>query len=60
MIEIKVDDSCEGCGNCVKQCPTEVLELAGKKAQAKNLDYCMVCKLCEVVCPYRGITVTGK
>jgi NAD-dependent dihydropyrimidine dehydrogenase PreA subunit len=57
MIKIKVEDNCTGCGICVKKCPTEVLELKDNRSSMKDIDACMVCRLCEVVCPEKGISV---
>ena len=57
MIRISVSDECDGCGVCAKECPTEVLEVVNKKSSVKNIEMCMACKYCEVVCPLKGISV---
>ncbi len=60
MIEININDNCTGCGVCVKKCPTEVFQLIDKKSKPANIEECMACRLCEVVCPLNGIAVIEK
>jgi NAD-dependent dihydropyrimidine dehydrogenase PreA subunit len=62
MVEIKIDpEKCEGCGECVKICPLDVLELAefgGKKiARVVNIDLCFKCHGCEQNCIQGAIKV---
>ncbi|MDO9341380.1 MAG: mercury methylation ferredoxin HgcB, partial [Bacteroidales bacterium] len=47
------------CGMCVKVCPHEVFELAGKKAHIIRRDYCMECGACALNCPVQAITVNS-
>lgn len=60
MIGIMISDKCNGCGICVKKCPTKVLELIEKNSTPTNIEECMACRLCEVVCPLKGIEVVEK
>jgi NAD-dependent dihydropyrimidine dehydrogenase PreA subunit len=54
-------DKCEGCGDCVEVCPSEVLalvEVDGKEvAKAVNPDDCIDCGACEAECPEEAITL---
>lgn len=61
---VKVDtDICEGCGDCITTCPTELLALvedgATKYAIYKgDPDDCIGCFSCESTCPNGSITIT--
>ncbi|HOJ13855.1 MAG TPA: nitroreductase family protein [Deltaproteobacteria bacterium] len=53
---IEVDqEKCTGCGMCVRQCPTQSIELVDKKPRFTGLPYfgkiCIACHNCEAVCP---------
>ncbi len=53
---IKVDyDLCQGSGECIEVCPTEVYELVDEKATAPNIDECIECCACVEACPYDAI-----
>jgi len=58
---IEVDpDKCDGCGNCVKECPRGVLVLnKGKKVTVRNLVNCSLCKACVNACTKGAIRVEG-
>jgi len=57
MVQIDLE-LCDGCGDCVEQCPMHVFQMVDNKPQAVNEDDCMACCLCETVCPKLAITVT--
>ena len=59
MYVVKIDtDKCQGCGECVDICPSEVLELTDEKATVKNPDECAGCESCVEVCEDGCITVS--
>ena len=50
-------NACKGCGKCVKVCPLQVIELIESKAvPVKELD-CTLCRLCEINCSERAISL---
>ena len=46
---------CDGCGLCVRACPTKALGLQDGKAFVANLLACEYSGLCEAVCPTQAI-----
>lgn len=51
-------DTCIGCGMCVKTCVSNNIELIDKKAHTK-LDDCLMCAQCLAICPVKAIDLTG-
>ena len=66
MFAINVDlEKCEGCGDCVEICPSEILTVVedGGKKFAKvtgSEDDCIGCMACEDACEDGALTVTEK
>jgi len=54
---ITISDVCDACGNCVEECPRDILAVKGKKVQVVEgkLPDCSMCKLCERACLASGI-----
>ena len=54
---ITVSDVCDACGNCVEECPRDILVAKGKKVQVAEgkLPECSMCRLCERACLASGI-----
>lgn len=47
---------CDGCGLCIRACPTKALNLRNGKAVVANPLACEYSGLCEAVCPTQAIT----
>lgn len=47
---------CEGCGDCVDECPTLAITIVDEKATVNEED-CAGCGACEGVCPMQAIKV---
>lgn len=47
---------CDGCGLCVRACPTKALATQEGKAVVANPLACEYSGLCEAVCPTQAIT----
>jgi 2-oxoglutarate ferredoxin oxidoreductase subunit delta len=63
MIKIN-PDLCKGCDICLESCPKKVYEksdIANKKGVQlpvpKNIENCVKCHLCELMCPDQAIFV---
>jgi DNA-directed RNA polymerase subunit D len=54
---VSISEACDACGNCVDECPREVLAARGKKVEVVTgkLPDCSMCKLCERACLASGI-----
>jgi len=60
MIEFMIDEEqCIQCGECVKDCPAEVLIMADIP-QITNEQGCYQCQHCLAVCPEGAISILGK
>jgi ferredoxin len=50
-------EKCNGCGRCAEVCPHGVFDIANRKAQIADKDFCMECGACAKNCPTDAITV---
>jgi 2-oxoglutarate ferredoxin oxidoreductase subunit delta len=56
--KIEINESwCKGCKICVEVCPKQVLKMEDFVARVDNIDNCIECMLCEVLCPDFAIIV---
>ncbi|MHC1605618.1 MAG: 4Fe-4S binding protein [Candidatus Methanofastidiosia archaeon] len=57
-INVIVDEEkCNGCGECIDSCPSEVFEMVNEKAKPVRIEDCTACMLCETQCEAEAITV---
>ncbi|MDZ4159490.1 MAG: 4Fe-4S binding protein [Anaerolineaceae bacterium] len=52
--EIKLD-LCTGCGVCVRECPTQALEMRAAFPVFSRSEACTYCTDCEALCPQHAI-----
>ncbi|MBI4649286.1 MAG: 4Fe-4S binding protein [Bacteroidia bacterium] len=58
VVTLKLNiEKCTGCGMCTIVCPHRVFEIANKKANIKDKDFCMECGACANNCPEEAIYV---
>jgi len=60
-------DLCKGCGLCKEKCPTNVLDWSKELGVygipimgPANLEQCIACGICEIVCPDAAILIEKK
>lgn len=51
--------ACNACGECVKACPENILEVVDGKVKVKDLTLCTMCKACVEACKPDAVKVTG-
>lgn len=48
-------ERCNGCGDCIAQCPTHALGWRDDKAHLLHPNLCIYCATCEDICPTNAI-----
>lgn len=57
---------CKGCGLCIEKCPVKVIEWSdtlgfmGTPSVVPRIDGCIVCGVCQTVCPDAAILIEKK
>ncbi|MHA1491186.1 MAG: 4Fe-4S dicluster domain-containing protein [Promethearchaeota archaeon] len=62
---LKIEENlCKGCAYCIEICPKQIFKEGvnlNKKGyvlpEIQNIDDCIFCKKCELICPEMAITV---
>ena len=50
-------DKCEGCEECVNNCPVGVFQMNDSKADPYQAESCEGCETCVSVCPSGAVTL---
>ena len=50
-VKIKHPSWCKNCGICVSVCPTDILNRGREIVEIINLEKCIGCQNCELICP---------
>lgn len=58
--KIKIGEKCNNCGECIKECPKNILVLESKKLKTQNIEDCHLCDACVDICPKDAIEVKGS
>jgi nitroreductase/NAD-dependent dihydropyrimidine dehydrogenase PreA subunit len=63
MLNFRVqNDRCNGCGECVSDCPSRIIEADDRGipfVSRENEDNCLACQHCLAICPTGAISVFG-
>jgi NAD-dependent dihydropyrimidine dehydrogenase PreA subunit len=52
------NDTCEGCEECVTNCPVSVFEMQEGKAVVAQVDLCEGCETCVSVCSSGAVALS--
>jgi dihydropyrimidine dehydrogenase (NAD+) subunit PreA len=60
VVAILDEDLCIGCGNCVKVCGYNAIEMNENDIAKMNIDNCDGCGLCVQICPSSALSLVDK
>jgi len=60
VVAVLDEDLCIGCGNCVKVCGYNAIEMKENDIAKINIDNCDGCGLCVQICPNDALKLVGK
>jgi NAD-dependent dihydropyrimidine dehydrogenase PreA subunit/nitroreductase len=64
MTQFVVNDAaCTRCGQCVQECPSQVIERSGDappRIRPENEENCIRCQHCLAVCPSGAVSIVGR
>lgn len=60
VVVILDEDLCIGCGNCVKVCGYDAIEMKENDIAKINIDNCDGCGLCVQICPNSALNLVDK
>jgi DNA-directed RNA polymerase subunit D len=55
---VEISKECDACESCVKACPRNIIEMAGKKAKVTDINACIECGECARACAKGAIKVS--
>lgn len=55
MYPVVDPEKCNGCGNCIEICPSEVYEIEEEKSNPTRPEDCIECWACVDQCPMESI-----
>ncbi len=59
--EVEIDqEECEGCEECIKVCPVDILEMEDGELIVSDVEECKLCSACEEACISDAIDVSGR
>ena len=50
-------DLCNSCGECIENCPNEVLGWSGEEIAVLDISLCDACGYCQHICPKEALKV---
>lgn len=53
--ELIVSKNCDGCKECMKACPVNILQVKGKKVSFTKAEECNLCGACVDICPKEAL-----
>jgi NAD-dependent dihydropyrimidine dehydrogenase PreA subunit len=48
---------CNGCGDCLRVCPTDCLQFVGLVPAVTHPGACISCAVCQLSCPTEAVTM---
>jgi len=54
LVSIDIKKECDGCEECVKICPLNILSIENKKIKVNDIEKCDSCEACVEVCRKKG------
>ncbi len=58
LITYWIDEKCNGCGACARQCPQHAISGDKKERHVIDREKCTKCGICRTVCRYDAVQVT--
>lgn len=59
-VKLENPDWCKNCGICISVCPTDTLRKGRDRVEIIDLEKCIGCQNCELICPDFVFKVVGE